>query len=47
MADVIDAAEEGMRELVAHRTLATTVTATGGARHLDRLPTSSSKEANA
>lgn len=47
VADVIDAAEEGMRELVAHRTLATTVTATGGARHLDRLPTSSSKEANA
>lgn len=47
VADVIDAAEEGMRELVAHRTLASPVTATGGARHLDRLPTSSSKEANA
>lgn len=47
VADVIDAAEEGMRRLVAHRTLSSPATATGGARHLDRLPTSSSKEANA
>ena len=45
VAAVIDAAEEAMRALVAHRTLGTPVAATRTRPHLDRLPGLSSKEA--
>ena len=45
VAAVIDAAEEAMRALVAHRTLGTPVAATRTPPHLDRLPGLSSKEA--